>query len=651
MTMYRRMLGGLLAAAVSTVPVRLIAQSIGAQLIEAKTPRVITTPGPVATNLGSTIFINQGLVGVGRISASQIDSFGESFGSVSGLQITDWMKHWDGSYTGTFNILPDRGYNSGAFYSDYAARINEVTFRFTPHDDAAPIGGTTDLEKLLAQNQITFTSQVFGTRFTYKDPHRPGLSPTTGLDPGTSFATLFGKIVPYVTSFTGPQSPSAAASNTYDNINKLALDAEALVLKHNGSGYIGDEYGANIYYFNPNKQIVGVIVPPAAFQPHLPAGTPFFSSAGANPVDGRRFNQGLEGVALSPDGTRLFALLQSATMQDSDASAQNRRQTRLLIYDVSVNPVPLNPVASYALTLPTYRTTGNGAAVNATAAQSEIVALDRHRFLVLSRDGNGLGNANPNPSVIKSVLLVDTRIGNPTNIVSDAATTTEAGKITSVPGELLPSITPLAWTEAINLLNSTQLSKFNIALDTGAGQVSKFTLGEKWEGLSLVPAYDRRRPNDYFLFVGNDNDFVTSAGRIKGPDGTIVSYNAFNGYPASRVPAPLDSANNENDTLLLAYRVTIISGATLPDATAPVVVPHVHGNLGRNGVYTSAVSVSWDVDDDESGIVSRVGCGTRLLIAETDGTTLTCTATNGAGLTTTVPVTIKIDRKDHRHSW
>src|SRR5262249_10850557 len=158
-----------------------------------------------------------------------------------------------------------------------------------------------------------------------------------------------------------------------------------------------------------------------AFQPNSPAGTPFFSSAGATPVDGRRPNQGLEGVSLSPDGTRLFALLQSATIQDSDSNNQNRRQTRLLVYDVSSNATPPAPIGEYALTLPTYRTTGNGAAVNSTAAQSEIVALDNDRLLVLSRDGNGLGNSGTNPSVIKSVLLVDVTVGGPTNFAGDAA--------------------------------------------------------------------------------------------------------------------------------------------------------------------------------------------------------------------------------------
>jgi hypothetical protein len=50
------------------------------------------------------------------------------------------------------------------------------------------------------------------------------------------------------------------------------------VLKSDGSGYIGDEYGANIYHFDVNKKIDGVITPPAAIQPHTPAGTLNFNS-------------------------------------------------------------------------------------------------------------------------------------------------------------------------------------------------------------------------------------------------------------------------------------------------------------------------------------------------------------------------------------
>jgi hypothetical protein len=58
-------------------------------------------------------FVNKGLVGVGRIAADLRDTFGETFGSGSGVAVDPktWMRTADG-YRGEFFLLPDRGYIS-----------------------------------------------------------------------------------------------------------------------------------------------------------------------------------------------------------------------------------------------------------------------------------------------------------------------------------------------------------------------------------------------------------------------------------------------------------------------------------------------------------------------------------------------------------
>src|SRR2546426_12111983 len=50
------------------------------------------------------------------------------------------------------------------------------------------------------------------------------------------------------------------------------------------------------------------------------------------------------------------------------------------------------------------------------------------------------------------------------------------------------------------------------------------------------------------------------------------------------------------------------------------------------------------VTEPESAIASSSGCGQTILTANTVGVTLTCYATNGAGLATSVPITVKIDQ-------
>src|SRR5215831_15213433 len=102
-----------------------------------------------------------------------------------------------------------------------------------------------------------------------------------------------------------------------------------------------------------------------------------------------------------------------------------------------------------------------------------------------------------------------------------------------------------------------------------------------------------------------------------------------------------------NPAALDAVRIEGI--ASLPevitrlDTTPPVIVPTVTPSPNVNGWNHSAVSVSWNVTDPESGISSSTGCTDTSLTTETSGTVVTCSATNPAGLPATVSVTIKID--------
>lgn len=62
------------------------------------------------------------------------------------------------------------------------------------------------------------------------------------------------------------------------------------------------------------------------------------------------------------------------------------------------------------------------------------------------------------------------------------------------------------------------------------------------------------------------------------------------------------------------------------------------------GWNNSDITVTWNVSDPMSGIVSTNGCDTTTITAETAGTTFTCSALNGAGLTASASVLIKIDK-------
>ena len=98
---------------------------------------------------------------------------------------------------------------------------------------------------------------------------------------------------------------------------------------------------------------------------------------------------------------------------------------------------------------------------------------------------------------------------------------------------------------------------------------------------------------------------------------------------------------------IVCGRVTSLSPFGLfqaVDTTPPAINPQITGRLGSNGWYTADVTLNWSVIDRETGIASSSGCGTSMLTADTPGITLTCSATNGVGLTNSASVTFKIDR-------
>jgi len=467
--------------------------------------------------------INHGLVGSGRLSGESLDAFGETMGAASGLSITNWS--YDSGlnrFSGTFNVLPDRGYNFGAIFSNYAARVHETPFTFTPHYGAGPV----------TPDQVVPT-YVESTKFVYQDGAT--LKFTTGLN-ATGTSTILDQTVGTVTTANGPGGSQESL---------ISFDAEAIHVFPDGSGFVSDEYGTYIARFDATKKITKLIQLPASAQPHRPVGTLNFDSIAA-PTNGRRNNQGLEGMAVSPDNTRLFALMQSALVQDTNGgNQQTRYNTRLYVYDIAgaklENPVL---VGEYVVQLPRIDLNGDGVALDGTAAQSEIVAISNNQFLMLPRDGNGLGKGTTDPIVTKMVELVDFK--EATNVLGlyDAE-----GNQVSPGGVLLSGIVPASSIRVVNLISSTDLAKFGLNANTTTP--NEFTINEKMEGMAIVPDLSTDTPDDYFLFVANDNDFHSPDVQMLDATGNVVSYGD------GRLPHP--NGRVTNDAVFYVYRLTISS--------------------------------------------------------------------------------------------
>lgn len=488
---------------------------VNAQSTTFTTANITNAAGAESKTLGGITFTNRGLIGAGRLSADTLDFRGETLGSFSGMamNLSTWRLQADGSYSGSVFTLPDRGPFDGAI--DYRNRVHtsNITFRPLAANSAALPQATT------SQNQVTITPTG---GFTLKDMIGVEM---TGRDPGASTVTRNGIVYPLATAGT-------AAGH-------IALDAEAIAFRPDGTFYISDEYADGLYYFDATGRQIGAIQTVSAMLPRT-AGVIDFNSTNPGQT-GRRNNQGLEAMTITPDNRKLATIQQSATVQDTNgANQQTRNNTRILIYDISTTATPANPIGHYVLQLPIFNNNGSGAMPDRTAAQSEMLALNDTQFLVLSRDGLGRGvasNASTSTTPIyKSILLVD--ITGATNLAGTSFETTNAPIATN--GTLNAGITPVQQVELINMLNPTQLGRVGMNL-TRLPLSSPTTLSEKIEAMALAPVLDEATPQDFFLFVGNDNDFqATNA--------------IFNGTPATL--GALDGSGN-NDSVFLVYRLTL----------------------------------------------------------------------------------------------
>ena len=284
------------------------------------TANTSTATGDQSVTLTGVTFTTNGLVGMGRVPVSGKDFLGDTMGSFSGFSIDPNSWRFNGtSYTGKFFALPDRGYNdtdaNPPFFTNYSNRLFTFNFGLTPYRDATNLPASTS-----SQNQLSMTSTG---GFQLKDENGQLL---TGADPYIGTRTLFGR-----------PAPSPATGQLGAGL--ISVDAEAIAFRRDGSFYLSEEYGPSIYYFNAQGRMLASLPIPDALIPRDINGNIMFSSVATKAgsgianvaVTGRRENQGLEGLSISPDGKTLFALLQSAALQDLTSNKTSRRNTRMLV--------------------------------------------------------------------------------------------------------------------------------------------------------------------------------------------------------------------------------------------------------------------------------------------------------------------------------
>jgi hypothetical protein len=192
----------------------------------------------------------------------------------------------------------------------------------------------------------------------------------------------------------------------------------------------------------------------------------------------------MEGLAISPDGNKLYGIMQSPLIQDGGLNSSNSRRgvnTRILQLHVQSGDTQ-----EFLYQLNSNRTDG----LTSTLGISEIVAVNNHQFLVLERDGDTTITA------FKKLFLIDLYGKDGAPFTADDAT--DISLVESLPQKLdapLPAgVVPVYKTSTPFLDIVAELN--------AAGEA----IPEKLEGLAFGKDFEN---GDKLMLITVDNDFIS----------------------------------------------------------------------------------------------------------------------------------------------
>ncbi len=286
----------------------------------------------------------------------------------------------------------------------------------------------------------------------------------------------------------------------------LAFDPEGIVVHPlTGNLLLSDEYGPSVIEINRAGQLVRRYSLPSNVLPRNATSGIVNHASDAGNDAGKRTNRGFEGLAISPDGRTLYAMLQSAML---DEGGSNGTTNRIVAFDTRT----ARPLAQYG-----YRMDGNSQGRGISA----LVAINDHEFLVLERNNRGLGVDANLASPNKKVFRVDLT----------GATDVTGLNLATAPADSWTPVTKVV-TPWLDLAAAATLADPSLA---ALGGVSP----EKWEGLTVGP---RLSDGSYLVLAGTDNDYSATQ------NGSSVQFDVYfkplGGGLASRIQCDIGTFDN-----------------------------------------------------------------------------------------------------------
>src|SRR5262245_17934031 len=271
-----------------------------------------------------------------------------------------------------------------------------------------------------------------------------------------------------------------------------SFDPEGLVIDpRTGHLIVSDEYGPSVYEFSRKGKLLRVFETPANLIPRIVSANSsvvnYVADRDGGLTAGRQDNRGFEGIAITPDGSKLYAVLQDPLISEGPPSpppnnGRNGRNVRIVVFDNDRHsPTYLKSIAQYAYQLELQadvaaRINAAGGAATPTDPRqgrniglSAILAINETEFLVLERDNRGIGVDDPaGANVVGSKRVFKIVVTFDTTDIKDKALPADGNLAGASITPVMKTLTPF-----IDLAANTVLPNGKRA--------------EKWEGLTIGP--------------------------------------------------------------------------------------------------------------------------------------------------------------------
>ncbi|MBD2538207.1 esterase-like activity of phytase family protein [Coleofasciculus sp. FACHB-SPT36] len=333
----------------------------------------------------------------------------------------------------------------------------------------------------------------------------------------------------------------------------LSFDPEGFAVAPNGNFYVSDEYGPSVYEFTSTGSFIRAFATPSNLLP-LAGSVPNYVDGRPILTSGRQDNRGFEGVTLSPDGRKLYAMLQDPLVTEGSPDGRRSQNLRIVEFDTATG----DSVAQYIYQLESLAAindripgTDDDFGQNSQGRNigiSAITALNNNEFLVLERDNRGVGEADP---------LSEAPVASKRVYKIDLTGATDVSNISLIGTNTLPSgVIPVS--KSLFLDVAAQLK--------ASGQV----IPEKLEGLTIGP---KLTDGSYAIILGTDNDFSVTQGNA-GQQDVCTDGTAF-------TLVSIDSGCPAGQKLLPGYLYSFKASATeLEGFVPPEKVPEPAATAG-----------------------------------------------------------------------